>query len=411
MTIEIKVPRLAESISEATLVEWLKSDGEAVRMDEPVATLETDKAAVEIVADGEGVLHHSRRIGEIVNVGDVLGRIEPGVASVGASAPKAAAPPAPAPTPPASAAVAATSPSVMPAARRVLEERGIASSEVKGTGKGGRITKADAEQHGAAESIPAPRTAAPAEAPAAVRAPAATLGSTSSTERVEPMSRIRLKIAERLVHAQQTAAILTTFNEVDMSRVMALRATYKESFEKKHGVKLGFMSFFARASIQAIEDVPSVNAFIRGTDVVHPGAVHLGIATSTERGLMVPVIEDADRLDFAGLEREIARLAARGREGTLTPQELSGGTFTITNGGVFGSLLSTPILNPPQSGILGMHKIEKRPVVVDDQVVVRPMMYLALSYDHRIIDGQQAVTFLVRLKERLENPERMLLGV
>jgi 2-oxoglutarate dehydrogenase E2 component (dihydrolipoamide succinyltransferase) len=230
-------------------------------------------------------------------------------------------------------------------------------------------------------------------------------------EQIVPMSRIRLRIAERLVQAQHTAAILTTFNEIDMSRVMDVRARHKDMFEKAHGVKLGFMSFFARACVLAFADVPAVNAEIRGTDLVYHRAVHLGIATGTDRGLMVPVVRDAHRLDFAGLEREIARMARRARESQLTPQELSGGTFTITNGGVFGSLLSTPILNPPQSGILGMHKIEKRPIAVGDDVVVRPMMYVALSYDHRVIDGEQAVTFLVKVKERLEDPERMLLAV
>jgi 2-oxoglutarate dehydrogenase E2 component (dihydrolipoamide succinyltransferase) len=286
--------------------------------------------------------------------------------------------------------------------RRVVEERGLDASTLAGTGPGGRILKQDA--------LAAP---APAPAPPAVpaSAPAAPTPATGEGERVVPMSRIRLRIAERLVQAQHTAAILTTFNEVDMSRVMELRARHKESFEKRHGVKLGFMSFFARACVQALADVPAVNAEIRGTDMVFHDAVHLGIAASTPKGLVVPVVRDAHRLDLAGLERGIAEMAARAREGTLSPQDLSGGTFTITNGGVFGSLLSTPILNPPQSGILGMHKIEKRAVVVDDQVVVRPMMYLALSYDHRIIDGEQAVTFLVRVKERIEDPERMMLAV
>ncbi len=403
--LEVKVPRLAESISEATLVEWLKPDGAAVRLDEPVATLETDKAAVEIVADGAGVLRHGQPLGAVVTVGQVLGRIEsgPGTAAPAPSAapPKPAA--APAPAKPAAAPV-------MPAARRVLEERGLEAAQVKGTGKGARITKEDAQRHATGPVAPA---AAPRETPAQV-APAAAAPAAAHEaggERVVPMSRIRLRIAERLVQAQQTAAILTTFNEIDMSRVMDARARYKDAFEQKHGVKLGFMSFFARACVLALAEVPSVNAFIRGDDIVYHDHAHLGIATSTEKGLLVPVIEHAQRLDFAGLEREIARLAERGRAGTLTPQELSGGTFTITNGGVFGSLLSTPILNPPQSGILGMHKIEKRPVVVGDAVVVRPMMYVALSYDHRIIDGAQAVTFLVRVKERLEDPERMLLAV
>jgi 2-oxoglutarate dehydrogenase E2 component (dihydrolipoamide succinyltransferase) len=300
-----------------------------------------------------------------------------------------------------------------PAVRRIVEERGLDPAAIPGTGPGGRILKDDAQRF-----VPAP--AAPA-APAAPTSPAAAEPepapepppalSPEADEHVVPMSRIRLRIAERLVQAQHTAAILTTFNEIDMSRVMEVRARHKDAFEKAHGVKLGYMSFFARACVLAFGDVPDVNAEIRGTDLVYHRAVHLGIAASTERGLVVPVVRDAHRLDFAGLEREIARLAQRARDGQLTPQELSGGTFTITNGGVFGSLLSTPILNPPQSGILGMHKIEKRPIAIGDDVVVRPMMYVALSYDHRVIDGRQAVTFLVKVKERLEDPERMLLAV
>jgi 2-oxoglutarate dehydrogenase E2 component (dihydrolipoamide succinyltransferase) len=396
MTVEIKVPRLAESISEATLVEWLQPDGHAVRTDQPVATLETDKAAVEIVADAAGVLRHARRPGETVQVGDILGHIEEG-AVPSAPAPAAAAPPAPA-APPAAAPAAVVA---MPAARRVLEERGIDPATVTGTGRGARILKEDAER--AATPALAPRPAAP---PAAASVEAGSEG-----ERVEPMNRIRLRIAERLVQAQQTAAILTTFNEIDMSRVMDARARWKDAFETRHGVRLGFMSFFARACVLALHDVPAVNAFIRDNAIVFHDHVHLGIATATPRGLVVPVVRHAERLDFAGIEGAIAALAQKGRDGTLTPQELSGGTFTITNGGVFGSLLSTPILNPPQSGILGMHKIEKRPVVVEDAVVVRPMMYVALSYDHRLVDGEQAVTFLVRVKERLEDPERLLLVV
>ena len=446
MSLDVKVPRLAESISEATLVEWLKPDGGAVRQDEPIATLETDKAAVEIVADTPGVLSHARKPGEVVKVGDVLGRIEPGAAPAApaatpsapadgaasaAPAPRAAAAapaatpsapaaaaPAPAPSPAAPATSSGTGPApdpaLSPSVRRIVEERGLDPARIAGTGPGGRILKEDAIR----EPVPAPAPPAPpAPAPrepepaAAAHESGPALDGLEPGDRVEPMSRIRLRIAERLVKAQQTAAILTTFNEVDMSRVMDVRARYKEAFEKKHGVKLGFMSFFARACVQALADVPAVNAEIRGTDIVYHSSVHLGIAASTERGLVVPVVRDAHRLDLAGLEREVARMAQRARDGQLTPQELSGGTFTITNGGVFGSLLSTPILNPPQSGILGMHKIEKRPIVVDDQVVVRPMMYVALSYDHRLIDGQQAVTFLVRVKERLEDPERMLLAV
>jgi 2-oxoglutarate dehydrogenase E2 component (dihydrolipoamide succinyltransferase) len=431
VSVEIKVPRLAESISEATLVEWLKADGSAVRTDEPIATLETDKAAVEIVADTAGVLSHERKPGEVVKVGDVLGRIAEGagtgaapapaapasapVAAAPASAPVAAAPgPAPAAAAIPRAAVpgvplapgtarAAAPPALSPAVRRIVEERGLDAAAIPGTGPGGRILKDDAQRF-----TPAAAPVASEPPPAAEKVPAA---SAEADEEVVPMSRIRLRIAERLVQAQHTAAILTTFNEVDMSRVMEVRARHKDAFEKAHGVKLGFMSFFARACVLAFADVPAVNAEIRGTDLVFHRAVHLGIAASTERGLVVPVVRDAHRLDFAGLEREIARMAQRARDGQLTPQELSGGTFTITNGGVFGSLLSTPILNPPQSGILGMHKIEKRPIAVGDDVVVRPMMYVALSYDHRVIDGREAVTFLVRVKERLEDPERMLLAV
>ncbi len=403
MTVDVKVPRLAESISEATLVEWLKPDGSAVRADEPIATLETDKAAVELVADVAGVLTHARQPGEVVKVGDVLGRIE-----AGAVAPAVAAAKAPATVPANAPVPAATPPLLSPSVRRIVEEQRLDPARLQATGPGGRILKEDALR---LASTPAPATPAASEPAPAVAPDADTATGAEPGDRVVPMSRIRLRIAERLVLAQRTAAILTTFNEIDMSRVMDVRARHKDAFEKKHGVKLGFMSFFARACVQALADVPAVNAEIRGTDIVYHAAVHLGIAASTERGLVVPVVRDAHSLDMAGLEQEIARMAQRARDGQLTPQELSGGTFTLTNGGVFGSLLSTPILNPPQSGILGMHKIEKRPVVLDDQVVVRPMMYVALSYDHRLIDGQQAVTFLVRVKERLEDPERMLLAV
>jgi 2-oxoglutarate dehydrogenase E2 component (dihydrolipoamide succinyltransferase) len=402
MSVDIRVPRLAESISEAVLVEWLKADGAAVRTDEPVATLETDKAAVEIVADAAGVLRQARKAGETVQVGDTLGRIEAGEGVAPAPAPAPVAPAAGRPAVPAAPLEAPDAP-LSPAVRRLVEEHGLDPAAIPGSGRGGKLLKEDVLR--AVESAPA----SPAKAPARpeVAAPAAD----GDGERVVPMSRIRLRIAEKLVHAQQTAAILTTFNEVDMSRVMETRARWKDAFEKKHGVKLGFMSFFARASVMAMQDVPAVNAEIRGSDIVYHDPVHLGIAASTPRGLVVPVVRNAERLDFAGLEREIVRLAQRARDGELTPQELSGGTFTITNGGVFGSLLSTPILNPPQSAILGMHKIEKRAVVVDDAVVARPMMYLALSYDHRLIDGEQAVTFLVRVKERLEDPERLMLAV
>jgi 2-oxoglutarate dehydrogenase E2 component (dihydrolipoamide succinyltransferase) len=439
VAVEVKVPRLSESISEAVLAEWLKPDGASVRSDEPVATLETDKAAVEITAPESGVLHHARAPGDRVIVGDVIARVEPGAAGATPSTPAVTAPAATAPAappaaiapaappaatapaaPPAATAPAApagargaavrpeggsvpVAPPAGPAARRLLEERALGPGDVTGSGRGGRILKEDVTGvAGAAEagirgvSMPGPRPAALAAA---------------SGERVVPMSRIRQRIAERLVQAQHGAAILTTFNEIDMSAVLDARQRYRDRFEQKHGVRLGFMSFFARACVTALREVPEVNAEIRGTDLVYHDRVHLGVAVGTDRGLIVPVVRDAQAMGFADIEREIARLATRARDATITLDELGGGTFTISNGGVYGSLLSTPILNPPQSGILGMHKIEKRPVVADDQVVVRPMMYVALSYDHRVVDGEQAVTFLVRVKEQLEAPERMLLEV
>ena len=445
---EIKVPRLAESVSDAVLVEWLKPDGAPVRMDEPIATLETDKAAVEIAAEDSGILRHARKVQDKVHVGDVIARIEgngaapvttKAAAAQKAEAPKAAAPaqapsapraaaPAPSaakqqaaapkqqPAPPRQQASAPATPSAEsapfgPAVRRLTEEHGLDPSTIAATGKGGRVLKEDVlraiEQQGSAaapaqETSSAPRTAEPASAEPAPQA---------AGDRIVPMSAIRRRIAERLVRAQHEAAILTTFNEVDMTAVMDLRAQYKEGFEKKHGVRLGFMSFFAHACVLALGEIPEINGEIRGDNLVYHPHVHLGIAVQTDRGLVVPVVRDAHRMSFAQIEREIARLADKAREQRLTLQELSGGTFTISNGGVFGSLFSTPILNPPQSGILGMHKIEKRPIVRDDQVVVRPMMYVALSYDHRIVDGEQAVTFLVRVKERIEDPERMLLDV
>ena len=456
MSVEVKIPQLAESIADATLAEWLKGDGEAVRQDEPIAMLETDKAAVEIAATESGVLRHARQVGEVVQVGDVLARIEPGAvpapgqgggtapaAALSSSAPAApagervmAAVPGPAPTgapsplvrpaaPPAAAvasapaSVAATS--LSPAVRRLVEEHGVDPSLIPGTGPGGRLLKEDVLRHleaaapaGAkSESCPAipPPAGASGAGPPPATVPAGPAAPLAPGERAVPMNRVRRRIAERLVEAQRTAAILTTFNQVDMSAIVDLRARWRESFEQKHGVRLGLMSFFARASVLALGEVPEVNAEIRGGDIVYHDFVHLGVAVQTGRGLVVPVIHDAHRLSFAEIEREIARLAGKARDHRLSLDDLAGGTFTISNGGVFGSLLSTPILNPPQSGILGMHKIEKRPVAIGDQIAVRPMMYLALSYDHRLVDGEQSVTFLVRVKERLENPERMLLDV
>ncbi len=446
MARELKVPRLAESISEAVVVAWLKPDGATVRVDEPVVTLETDKAAVEIPSEFAGVLRHARALGDRVEVGDVLARVEEGGAvASGTPAPAlaapAAAPPAPASASPGSAGAKATSRSeaaverpLSPAVRRLVEQHGVDPAAVTPTGPGGRVLKEDVQRLldrgetasptpgvpsaattgpprvSAPAAVPAgePRTSAPA-APAAfapMRAP--TDWAAGESERAVPLSRIRLRIAERLVKAQQTAAILTTFNETDMSRVIELRTLYKESFQKKHGVGLGFMSFFVKASIEALKAFPAVNARIEGNDIVYQNFHDIGVAVSTERGLMVPVIRNADQRSFASIEQSIVNYATRAREGTIAVDDLQGGTFTITNGGTFGSLLSTPILNPPQSAILGMHAMKKRPVVIDDQIVIRPMMYLALSYDHRLIDGRDAVSFLVRIKECIENPERMM---
>jgi len=425
MTFEVRLPRLAESISDAVLVEWLKPDGAIVEVDEPIATLETDKAAVEIAAEQRGVLRHARKVQERLQVGDVLARIEDGAGAAvppGPAAPVEAVAPVGTPPPRASAgarAPAAEAPPLSPAVRRLVEEHALDASKLAGTGRGGRLLKEDVlRQIESGQAAPRPSAVVPAApagtmAAAPVTAPPSTPAAPGAEEadRIVPLSTIRLRIAERLVRAQHTAAILTTFNEIDMSAVLELRARYREDFEKRHGVRLGFMSFFARASVLALQEFPELNAEIRGTDIVYHPRAHLGIAVQTERGLVVPVVRAADRMAFAAIEREIARLAERARTHTLTLDELSGGTFTISNGGVYGSLLSTPILNPPQSGILGMHKIEKRPIAVNDQVVIRPMMYVALSYDHRIVDGEQAVTFLVHVKERIEDPERMLLEV
>jgi 2-oxoglutarate dehydrogenase E2 component (dihydrolipoamide succinyltransferase) len=406
MPVEIRIPSLGESVTEGVILRWMKSDGAAVQIDEPLLELETDKASVEIPATAAGVLKILKEQGTTVQVGDVVATID------GAGAAKAAAPsPAPAQAkapPPAAAAPAApqAQPPLSPAVRRLVEEHHLDPQKIAASGKGGRLTKGDILAH--LESSPA-AAPAPAVAPASATPPAAP--ARPEGERRVPMTHLRKRIAERLVQAQHTAAILTTFNEVDMSAVMALRAQYKERFQKVHGIGLGFMSFFAKACIAALQEMPAVNAFIDGTDVVYHDYVHLGIAVGTERGLVVPVVHDAHTLSFAQIEQEIGRLAGLARDAKLSIQDLSGGTFTISNGGVYGSLLSTPILNPPQSAILGMHKIEKRPVVVNDQIVIRPMMYLALSYDHRLVDGEQAVTFLVKIKERIEDPTRLLLEV
>jgi 2-oxoglutarate dehydrogenase E2 component (dihydrolipoamide succinyltransferase) len=425
MPIDVRIPTLGESVSEGVIVRWIKADGASVQTDEPLLELETDKASVEIPALGAGVLKILKPEGATVQVGDVVARIEAGAAQEKTAAltptapPEAAAPTKPsvpqAPPPEAGGLAGVLSPAV----RRLVDEHGLDPRSIKASGRGGRLTKEDVLAHIEKAAAPQPAAASPqpaapprpqlSVAPRSTPAPPAAQDS-DDEERV-PMTHLRRRIAERLVQAQHSAAILTTFNEVDMTAVMELRARHKARFAEVHGVSLGFMSFFSRACIGAIQDLPIVNAQIDGGDVVYKKHVHLGIAVGTERGLVVPVVHGADQLSFAEIEKEIERLAGLARQNKLSIADLSGGTFTISNGGVYGSLLSTPILNPPQSAILGMHKIEKRPVVVNDAVVIRPMMYLALSYDHRLVDGEHAVTFLVRVKERIEDPTRLLFEI
>ncbi len=419
MAAEVRIPTLGESVTEGVIVRWIKKEGDSVKTDEPLLELETDKASVEVPAVRGGVLHIVKPEGATVQVGEVVATIDGAATSTASATPppvepaKPASPPA---TPPADlSTVAGKAPSAIetglsPAVRKLVAEHDIQPDQIAATGRGGRITKADVLAH--IEKTVTPEEQAPADptTPAAPTPPVTTAPVSADVERV-PMTHLRRRIAERLVQAQHTAAILTTFNEVDMTNVMDLRARHKERFKQVHGVSLGFMSFFARACIHALRDVPVANAQIDGNDVVYHKHVHLGVAVGTERGLVVPVVHNADLLSFAEVEKEIERLAGLARISKLGISDLSGGTFTISNGGVYGSLMSTPILNPPQAAILGMHKIEKRPVVVGDQIVIRPMMYLAVSYDHRLIDGEHAVTFLVRIKERLEDPTRLLFDV
>jgi 2-oxoglutarate dehydrogenase E2 component (dihydrolipoamide succinyltransferase) len=412
MATEIKVPTLGESVSEATVARWLKKPGEAVAADEPVVELETDKVTLEVPAPTAGTLDEIvAAAGATVGVGAVLG-----VVSDGAAAPSEVAKPIqPKAAPVPAAAPAAPPKDPGPAARKALAETGVDVATLEPTGKDGRATKADVLT---AAVKPAPAPAAP-PAPAAMQAPPKVVWAPGTAgerpragqeERVR-MTRLRQRIAERLKEAQNTAAMLTTFNEVDMTAVRALRDEYKDVFEKKHGVKLGFMSFFVRACLQALKEFPAVNGEIDGTDLIYKNYYDIGVAVGTPQGLVVPVLRDADKRSFANIEAEIATLGRKARDGKLSMEELTGGTFTISNGGVYGSLMSTPILNPPQSAILGMHKIQDRPVAVDGQVVIRPMMYLALSYDHRIIDGREAVSFLVRVKDCIEDPRRLLLDL
>ena len=404
---EIKVPAVGESINEATIGEWVKKSGDFVERDEIILVLETDKASVEVVAEADGQLEVKVEEGETVEIGAVVGALDTSV-SAPAGGGKAEAAPAPAsngaasatPAPtPAPASVSPNASHLSPAVRRVVSETGVDPASVQGTGRDGRLPKGDVLQ--ASQAAPKAKAPAPANKPAS---PAGTV------DRV-PMTTIRKKIAERLVMAQQTAAILTTFNEVDMTELMKLRTQYKDSFEKKYGIRLGFMGFFVKAAMEALQEYPAVNAYLDGTDILYHNFFNIGIAVSSPKGLVVPVLKNAQDMTLADIELAIRDYALKARDGKISIDDMSGGTFTISNGGVFGSLMSTPILNPPQSGILGMHKIEKRPVVVGDEVKVRPMMYLALSYDHRMIDGKESVSFLVRIKECIEDPSRMLLHI
>ena len=396
---DIVVPTLGESVSEATVAKWLKKAGDSVRKDETLVELETDKVSVEVSAPEAGTLTEIvAEEGATVGIGALLGRM--GAAGAQPAAPKAETPQA-APAPQA-AKPAAAAPSNPPSVQRIAAENNVDLSGATGSGRDGRVTKADALA--IIENRAPQAQAAPAHPPLQARV-------VGDREERVPMTRLRRTIARRLKEAQNNAAMLTTFNEADMSAVMAARNKYKDQFEKKHGVKLGFMSFFVKACIAALKEIPNVNAEIDGDDIIYKNFYDIGIAVGTDRGLVVPVVRDADHKSMAEIEQEIGELGVKARDGHLKLEDLQGATFTISNGGVYGSLMSTPILNAPQSGILGMHKIQERPVVVDKQIVVRPMMYLALSYDHRIVDGKEAVTFLVRVKEGLEDPERMLLDL
>jgi len=401
---EIRVPTLGESVTEATIAQWFKQPGEAVAVDEPLVELETDKVTIEVPAPAAGVMTDILVAeGETVEVGALLGNLEEGGT---ATAPAKAAPAEAAPKaePADAAAAGATDMAPSPAAKKHLADAGLAADQVAGSGKRGQVLKGDV-----LAAVEKGVTAPAAAEPAAIRAPSPADDGVRE-ERVK-MTRLRQTIARRLKDAQDTAAMLTTFNDVDMTAVMDLRKNYRELFEKKHGVRLGFMGFFVKACVMALKDVPDVNAEIDGTDIIYKNYSHVGIAVGTERGLVVPVIRDADQKSIAEIELEINEYGRRARDGQLKLEDMQGGTFTITNGGVYGSLMSTPILNAPQSGILGMHRIEQRPIVHNGEIVARPMMYLAMSYDHRIVDGKGAVTFLVRIKEAIEDPQRMVLDL
>jgi len=418
MRIEVKVPQLPESVAEATLVSWHRQPGDAVKRDENLIDIETDKVVLELPSPGDGVLVELvKPDGSTVTSNEVIAVIDSEGKAAGASAPAPAPAPAKAPVAPAApapqaAAAAVAAATALPAARKMMADQGIAAANVEGTGRGGRITKGDVitaaeAKAGAASSVPA----AVAKAPAGPSVPAVAVGGGARPEQRVPMSRLRQRVAERLVQSQATAAILTTFNEVNMQPILDLRNRYKDRFEKEHGVKLGFMGFFVKAAVHALKKYPAVNASIDGADIVYHGYFDIGIAVGSPRGLVVPILRDADQMSLAEIEKQIAEYGKRAGEGKLTVQELTGGTYTISNGGVFGSMLSTPIINPPQSAILGVHATKERAVVENGQVVVRPINYLAQSYDHRIIDGREAVLSLVAIKEALEDPARLLLDI
>lgn len=426
MKYDVKVPAVGESVTEATIGSWQKKNGEAVKRNDVLLLLETDKASVEVVAEQDGVLNISTQAGQTIPIGTVVGQIDSEGKSTVSAAPSAQATAAPSSKPqpasekanPAAAATpvqprsepaAGASQHLSPAVQKIVTEKGIDPATVAGTGKDGRLTKGDVLNVQPARPAPEPgkTTAVPASTPApAMRGP-----SKQGDERRVPMTTIRKRIAERLVFSQQSTATLTTFNEIDMSKVMALRSRYKDQFKEKYGVGLGFMGFFVKATIEALKAWPAVNARVDGNDLVYHNFHNIGVAVGTDKGLIVPVIKDADNLSVAGVEMAIRDFAVKARDGKIGIDDLSGGTFTISNGGVYGSLMSTPILNPPQSGILGMHKIEERAVVINGKVEVRPMMYVALSYDHRVIDGKEAVSFLVKIKEGVEDPERLLIEI
>ncbi len=409
MAIEIKAPTFPESVADGTVATWHKKPGEAVKRDELIVDIETDKVVIEVLAEADGVLAEIiKNEGDTVLSNELLGKLSEGgaAAAAPAAAPAAAAAPAQAAAP---AAAAGDDAILSPAARKLAEENGIDPNSIAGTGKGGRVTKEDVVAAVEAKKNAPAAAAKPAAAPAAA---AAVVATGDRTEKRVPMTRLRAKIAERLVEAQSSMAMLTTFNEVDMTEVMALRSKYKELFEKTHnGVRLGFMSFFVKAAVEALKRLPAVNASIDGNDIVYHGYQDIGVAVSSDRGLVVPVLRNAELMSLAEIESGIATFGKKARDGKLSIEEMTGGTFTITNGGTFGSMMSTPIVNPPQAAILGMHNIIQRPMAVNGQVVIRPMMYLALSYDHRLIDGKEAVTFLVTIKNLLEDPARLLLDI